>query len=223
MGIQTKDRAVQPLQRADDHIEMDPRMELLGYRLALSRGDQREKPAWGTLLLQPGVQQGSQRGHLVQRRNRSSASGEGLLCPLPSQPIFLSLCSDFLYGTVPLLVLPPTLVQRAAFRSKALCVPGARQGPWVPGGAGSGFELVPPPESLASVFLRAGVDRRKWGGRQLGPLTVLWFLLEDQVAWERENQLHNCVRWQACSNFKKCVTLQAVRPLIKQLLYDEYS
>lgn len=51
-------------------------------------------------------------------------------------------------------------------------------------------------------------------------LSLLSFLLENQVVWERENQLHNCVRWQAHSNFKKCVTLQAARPLIRQLLHD---
>lgn len=52
------------------------------------------------------------------------------------------------------------------------------------------------------------------------PLSLLAFLLENQAVWERENQLHNCVRWQARSNFKKCVTLQAAHPLIRQLLYD---
>lgn len=52
------------------------------------------------------------------------------------------------------------------------------------------------------------------------PFSLLSFLLEHQVVWGRENQLHNCVHWQAHSNFKKCVTLQAARPLIRQLLYD---
>lgn len=51
-------------------------------------------------------------------------------------------------------------------------------------------------------------------------LAPLPFLLENQVVRKRENQLHNCVRWQARSNFKKCVTLQAAHPLIRQLLYD---
>ena len=52
------------------------------------------------------------------------------------------------------------------------------------------------------------------------PLFLLSFLLEKQVVWEKENQLHNRVCWQACSNFKKCVTLHAACPLIRQLLYD---
>lgn len=66
--------------------------------------------------------------------------------------------------------------------------------------------------------------------RQSLPACCIWvfvfalvspvILLENQVVWERENQLHNCVRWQARSNFKKCVTLQTARPLIRQLLYD---
>lgn len=36
----------------------------------------------------------------------------------------------------------------------------------------------------------------------------------------KEKTSYITVHWQARSNFKKCVTLQAARPLIRQLLYD---